>query len=202
MSKIKICGLFREQDISFANEAEPDYIGFVFAESRRQVSPAEALRLREGLKDGITPVGVFVNAPIETILPLYRDGVISLAQLHGTEDEAYIADLKSRCTAPVIKAVRAEALGGAGALRTQADYLLFDNGAGGTGQAFDWSLLVPQAAAGESVPWFLAGGVSLSNIDRAIRLNPYCIDVSSGAETGGLKDRDKILALVRRVRAR
>ncbi|MDR0569484.1 MAG: phosphoribosylanthranilate isomerase [Spirochaetaceae bacterium] len=194
MPKIKICGLFRAEDIAFVNEAEPDYIGFVFARSRRQVRPAEAARLRDRLKPGIAPVGVFVNAPVEDIVRLYRDGTIGLAQLHGTEDENYIAELKSRCAAPVIKAFRSEALSDPAGPSTGADYLLFDSGPGGTGEAFNWSLL--EAFRG-GVPWFLAGGVNLGNIAQAARLKPYCIDVSSGAETAGLKDREKILELVR-----
>ncbi|MDR2484766.1 MAG: phosphoribosylanthranilate isomerase [Treponema sp.] len=195
MPKIKICGLFRSEDTAFVNEAEPDYTGFVFAKSRRQVSAAEALRLREKLKDGIIPVGVFVNAPIEEIHALYRDGVIAAAQLHGGEDEAYIAALKALCPLPVIKALRGDALQGAdtGRLRGGADYLLFDGGAGGAGTPFDWSLLDP---AGPALPWFLAGGITADNIRDAAAFNPYGIDVSSGAETRGVKDKDKIIRLV------
>ena len=84
--KIKICGLFRSEDIDYVNEARPDYVGFVFAESRRQVSPEQAANLRSRLANGIVPVGVFVNAPAANIAALYRDGVISIAQLHGAED--------------------------------------------------------------------------------------------------------------------
>ncbi|MDR0525370.1 MAG: phosphoribosylanthranilate isomerase [Spirochaetaceae bacterium] len=196
--KIKICGLFREEDISFVNEAKPDYIGFVFAPSRRQVSPEEARRLREKLKDEITSVGVFVNQPIDEILALYRARVIRMIQLHGKEDEAYITALKDQCPAPIIKAFRADALRDLKGLHTQADFTLFDNGSGGTGQTFDWSLL---PAAWDTPPWFLAGGINLGTIDHALRLKPYCIDVSTGAETNGIKDRQKILALVQRVRS-
>jgi phosphoribosylanthranilate isomerase len=118
-----------------------------------------------------------------------------MIQLHGGEDESYIAELKALCAAPVIKAFRAEALGDAGAVQTAADFALFDNGSGGTGQTFDWSRLVSIEN-----PWFLAGGISLDNIDQAARLKPYCIDVSTGAETNGIKDRNKIIELVRRVK--
>ncbi|MDR0598444.1 MAG: phosphoribosylanthranilate isomerase, partial [Treponema sp.] len=83
MGKIKICGLFREDDIDFANDAAPDYAGFVFAPSRRQVSPAQAARLRERLRDGVVPVGVFVNAAAALVAALFRDGVVGMAQLHG-----------------------------------------------------------------------------------------------------------------------
>jgi phosphoribosylanthranilate isomerase len=199
MSKIKICGLFREKDIDFVNEAEPDYIGFVFAKSRRQVSELEALRLREKLKDGIIPVGVFVHAPLEQIASLYRNKVIAIAQLHGGEGEAYIAALKALCPIPVIKVLSVEGpeIGGKGREPSRADYLLFDSGSGGTGTPFEWSLIDPP---GMQSLWFLAGGLNADNIAEALDLNPYCVDVSSGVETGGVKDRNKIISLVHLVR--
>ena len=183
--KIKICGLFREDDICAANEAMPDYIGFVFAPSRRQVTFKQAENLRKRLDDGIVPVGVFVNSPIEDILALYQAGVISIAQLHGGEDEGYIA----RLPMPVIKAVKPYE-----SRQTRADVLLLDSGAG-SGRAFDWARI-----GRIEKPWFLAGGVSLENIDEAMKYKPYAIDVSSGAETDGLKDRKKIIALTEKVR--
>ncbi len=106
--RIKICGLFREQDIEYVNEARPDYSGFVFAKSRRQVSAGQARKLRSRLADGIVSVGVFVNSPVEEIAGLYRGGVISIAQLHGDEDEEYIARLKEAGGGvPVIKVIKA-----------------------------------------------------------------------------------------------
>ena len=109
--KIKICGLSREQDIDYVNEARPDYCGFVFAESKRQVSAAQAARLRQRLAEGIAAVGVFVNAPIEDIAALYRKGVINIAQLHGDENEEYIARLKEasgNTPIPVIKVIKSD----------------------------------------------------------------------------------------------
>lgn len=197
MAKIKICGLFRSCDIDFVNEAMPDYIGFVFAESRRRVSPSEAAALRSRLKDGITPVGVFVNAHPEDIRELYGSGVIELAQLHGNEDIAYIQSLRRLCGIPVIKAVPVQKAGDILIWEAfPADYLLLDSGAGGTGRSFDWKLLVEARR-----PFFLAGGIGPGNIERALSLRPYCVDVSSGAETEGKKDPDKILQLVRKTRS-
>jgi len=183
--KLKICGLSREEDIDAANEAMPDYIGFVFAESKRRISPAWAMHLRARLREGIVPVGVFVNAPADDIIALYDAGVIEIAQLHGGEGEDYIA----RLPMPAIKAVKVHE-----SRRTRADYLLLDSGAG-SGKAFDW------AQIGQiDRPWFLAGGISLENISKALEFRPYAIDVSSGAETDGLKDRAKIIALSEKVR--
>jgi phosphoribosylanthranilate isomerase len=198
MAKIKICGLFREEDIEYANEARPDYIGFVFAESRRQVSPALAARLRRRLDNGIVPVGVFVNAPLSDITALYREGLFDLVQLHGDEDPAYIERLRDatagdkRGTSPIIKAVRAGDLRG----EDGADYYLFDSGPGGTGKSFDWKLINEAPPR----PWFLAGGIGLSNIKAALGRGPFGIDVSSGAETNGVKDRGKMMELTNMVR--
>ena len=198
--KIKICGLCREADISFANEALPDFIGFVFAPSRRQVSPSQAARFRDRLKEPIIPVGVFVNAPIADIKALFADGVIALAQLHGTEDPAYLSALKACCTVPVIQAIRVEGPDDLVPGQRQdllADYLLLDSGPGGTGQPFQWDLLRTLRPA---PPYFLAGGITLDNLGEALGYRPYGIDVSGGAETQGCKDPVKMVRLVQRVR--
>jgi len=195
--KIKICGLSRDQDIDFVNEARPDYVGFVFAESKRQITTALAQYLRFRIVDVITPVGVFVNAPIPQIAALFQNGVISVAQLHGGEDEGYISSLKRKCGAvnntpiKVIKVIRSEDLA-SGLPATGADYYLIDSGAG-SGKAFNWKKL---ASLKISKPWFLAGGINAENIKQAMALNPFAIDVSSGAETDGVKDRKKIIQLV------
>jgi phosphoribosylanthranilate isomerase len=199
--KIKICGLFREEDIDYVNEAEPDYAGFVFAPSRRQVGFGMARKLSSRLKSKITPVGVFVNAPVDDIIALYMDGIISIAQLHGGEDEVYIEKIKMRGI-PVIKTVcrASNSLDLAAidtAVSSAADFILFDSG-GGSGKRFDWSLL-DTASLGRR-PWFLAGGINQDTIDEAVSLKPFCIDVSSGAESGGLKDREKIKCLVEHAR--
>jgi len=194
--RIKICGLFREQDIEYVNEARPDYCGFVFAESRRRVSPALAARLRTRLADGIAPVGVFVNAPAEDIATLYHDGVISIAQLHGAENGEYIARLKEAAIShgapiPVIKVIISKELKQEAPQTTGADYYLVDSGAG-SGKTFNWDLLKSQKF---EKPWFLAGGIGLDNIEQAMALDPFAVDISGGAETDGIKDRQKILQL-------
>jgi phosphoribosylanthranilate isomerase len=234
MAEIKICGLSRTEDIEYANEARPHYIGFVFAESRRKITPEKAVQLRSLLDSGIIPVGVFVNAPIENIAALYRDGIIDIAQLHGDEDAAYIARLKEATAADkrgavrVIGRVRNEELGvrsGFAALSGNAalgaaDYYLLDNGSGGTGKTFDWepikrmkdkpdpSRIIPPCSepfvrllpANYSLYWFLAGGIGLHNIHEALLLGSFGIDISSGAETDGVKDRGKMIELTSIVR--
>jgi len=207
--RIKICGLFRERDIDYVNEARPDYIGFVFAESKRQVSPAFAAQLRRRLSDEIIPVGVFVNAPIGDIAGLYHENTIAIAQLHGTEDDEYIARLKEASAAdgkapiPVIKTVIIPAVydNFFCTLSNLIDYFLVDSGAG-SGKAFNWKLLnsAGMNAHKGTKPWFLAGGIDPGNIEQAMVFNPYALDVSSGAETEGVKDREKIVQLVSLVR--
>ena len=193
--KIKICGLFREQDIEAVNEAMPDYIGFVFAKSHRQVSVETAQKLKNKLNKNILSVGIFVNEDINKIAEICNKNIIDLVQLHGDEDDNYIKELRKLCNNKIIKAVKVKS--GEDILRwrnTLADYILFDGGAG-SGIKFDWELL-------KSVirPYFIAGGINQTNIDEAIKLKPYCIDISSGVETNKLKDKEKILKIVRRVK--
>lgn len=201
MTKIKICGLFRTEDADYANEALPDYIGFVFAQSRRQVTPAQAAAIKQRLDAHIKAVGVFVDAAIDNVAALVNNGVIDLIQLHGGECTAYIKQLRLKTVAPIVKAVRVQHADQI--LKSQSlpcDYLLLDayhpQLAGGSGECFDWTQL-PELTK----PYFLAGGINTGNIREALKLHPYAIDVSSGAETGGIKDRDKIIELVRIVRS-
>lgn len=196
MVKIKLCGLTRRCDIDWANELLPDYVGFVFAGSRRRVTDEQAAQLRNILREDIPAVGVFVDEPIDHAAALVRQGVIQLVQLHGAEDEGYIRELRRAVSAPVIQAfsVRSsEDIQAAG--RSSADFVLLDHGAGGTGRTFDWSL-----AAELDRPYFLAGGLHPGNAAAAAELRPYAVDVSSGIETAGVKDRQKMIEFVRRIR--
>lgn len=199
MTKIKICGLKRDEDIAFANELLPDYIGFVFAEkSKRVVSPEKAKSLKDHLDPRIKAVGVFVNETKENMLSLCRDGVIDCIQLHGNESENLIRELQSETDCPVIKAFRVETAADIeNAAKSSADWILLDHGAGGTGEAFDWRL-----AGTLSRPFFLAGGLAPDTIGKAIdACHPYAVDVSSGVETGGVKDYNKMKQLVVAVRS-
>jgi len=202
MTKIKICGLMREQDIDAVNTALPDYIGFVFARSRRRIDEQKAKALKARLNPAIKAVGVFVNEEMKKIIELCNAHVIDLVQLHGDEDEDYIKRLKNRVSNQIIKAVRVKAPEDVKkAMGFSCDYLLLDayheKEYGGTGKAFDWSV-IPDI----NKPFFLAGGIHPGNVMQAIgSCNPYCIDVSSGVETDGYKDPEKIMEMVARVRA-
>ncbi|MCL2026302.1 MAG: phosphoribosylanthranilate isomerase [Leptospirales bacterium] len=198
MVKVKICGLSRPDDIDAVNEEKPDYIGFVFAESRRKVSAQQALKLRKKLSPNIIPVGVFVNETIESILSLTQDGIIDAIQLHGSEDEEYIGRLKGLTGKPVIKTIAVQKEGDVQKrAATAANFLLLDNVSGGTGKTFDWNLI-----GKTSKPFFLAGGLDVKNITEAIaKTAPFAVDVSSGVEKDGFKDYGKIKEFIRRARS-
>lgn len=197
-TKIKFCGLSRNCDIETANALSPDYVGFVFVKnSRRCVSFAQAKELKALLAPGILTVGVFANEDPRTVTALLEAGVIDAAQLHGDEDTDYIRGLKSLTKAPLIKAFGLRSIHDLPAVeRCPADLVLLDSPGGGTGRLFDWQLL-------ENIqrPYFLAGGLSAENVGEAIaRLRPFGVDVSSGIETGGYKDREKMTAFAAAVR--
>ena len=191
MVKIKICGLKRLEDIEIANRYRPDYIGFVFAQSKRQVTHDLARRLKDNLDPDITAVGVFVDPPAEEILELYDDGTIDMVQLHGSESEEFILNLKEKtnCKLKIIKAI--EMYDGIDITEydnSKADYLLFDSGKG-SGKTFDWNLIRKNLKN----DFFIAGGLTSQNINEAIdQFNPYAVDLSSSLEVNGFKDENKI----------
>ncbi len=201
MKKIKICGLTRPEDILYVNEAKPDYIGFVFAENRRRtLTRDKAHELKEMLSSDIKAVGVFLNNDMNYVISLVQDGIIDIVQLHGDEDEEYIKYLRAHIKAPIIKAVRAVSADKIlEAEHLDADYLLIDTyekgAAGGTGRVFDWGI-IPKLHK----PFFLAGGLDPENIREAMKTDAFALDMSSGVETDGLKDRDKIIRTVKTVR--
>lgn len=197
MTKIKLCGLSRPCDIEAANELKPEYIGFVFAgKSKRYVTPEKAKELKQLLVPEIQAVGVFVNEIPERVACFLNDGVIDIAQLHGSEDENYMKQLRKLTDKPIIKAFRIEtAKDIADAESCTAEYVLLDSGAG-TGTVFDWNLI-----QNIKRPYFLAGGLRVDNADHAIKLlHPFAVDISSGIESDGRKDKAKMAAFVAAVR--
>lgn len=194
MTKIKLCGLSRVCDIETANLLHPDYIGFVFAtKSKRYVSAERAMELKRLLSADIQAVGVFVDEDINQIIHLTKKGIIDVVQLHGKEDNSYIQALKDNINIPIIQAFRIEDIDKLN--ESKADYVLLDSGAG-SGEVFDWKLI-----QNIKRPYFLAGGLTVENVSKAIeRLNPFGVDVSSGIETDGLKDKEKMAAFVKACR--
>ena len=198
--RIKLCGMSRECDIGYANEACPDYIGFVidYPKSRRSVTRDRAALLKGLLRPEIKAAGVFVNYPESACAEMAECGIIDMIQLHGSEDAAYISRLRALTRAPIIKAVRVTARADIEAAQALgADFLLLDSGTG-SGRAFDHSL-IPR---GLSVPFFLAGGLDPDNLAAAaLAVQPFAVDMSSGVESGGYKDREKMLRAVKAARA-
>lgn len=203
MTKVKICGLSRIEDIQYCNELTPDFIGFIldFPKSKRNITFDKAKELKSLLNKNIKSVGVFVNANIDTITKYCTENIIDIIQLHGNEDVKYINELKSRVNKPITKAIRvksAEEIIQADKL--PCDYLLLDtyvsNIVGGSGLTFDWSV-IPQI----SKPFFLAGGLNVDNVSKAIEMyNPFAVDVSSSVEDGDFKSYNKIKEFIHKVR--
>ena len=215
--KVKMCGISKVETIPAVIEAKPDYMGLVFAPSKRQVTVDQAKTLVEELhkqytkrynngaeqsnNDEIKTVGVFVNETLENLVTIATEANLDVVQLHGDEDEAFIQSLKERTNVEVWKAVQIRSAADAEAwIDSRADMLLFDayhkDERGGTGEVFDWSCLDEFER-----PFMLAGGIDSTNVARAIRtVRPYGIDISSGIETEGVKDDEKIKAFTNIVR--
>ena len=215
--KVKMCGISKVETIPAVVEAKPDYMGLVFAPSKRQVTVDQAKTLVEELhkqytkrynngaeqsnNDEIKTVGVFVNETLDNLVSIATETNLDAVQLHGDEDEAFIQSLKGRTNVEVWKAVQIRSAADAEAwIDSSADMLLFDayhkDERGGTGEVFDWSSLDEFER-----PFMLAGGIDSTNVARAIRtVRPYGIDISSGIETDGVKDDEKIKAFTNIVR--
>ena len=199
MVKIKICGLKRLEDIEIVNKYKPDYIGFVFADSKRKVSHDLAFEMKNNLASNIVSVGVFVDADIDEIVELFDMGVIEIAQLHGLESEDYIRNLKEN-TNYKLKIINAIEMSDEKDLleydNSLSDYLLLDSGKG-SGKTFDWSLIRTDLTK----DFFLAGGINISNVNSAIEeFNPFAVDLSSSLETDGFKDENKLKEIMEVIR--
>ena len=212
--KVKMCGISKVETIPAVVEAKPDYMGLVFAPSKRQVTVDQAKTLVEELhrgyaqkygsdtehdkNDTIKTVGVFVNETVDNLVTIANEANLDAVQLHGDEDEAFIQSLKERTNVEVWKAIQIRSAADVEKwIDSSADMLLFDayhkDERGGTGEVFDWSSL----DAFER-PFMLAGGIDSTNVARAIRtVRPYGIDISSGIETNGVKDDEKITAFTK-----
>ena len=209
--KVKMCGISKVETIPAVVEAKPDYMGLVFAPSKRQVTVEQAKILIEELHKQcinhydtkvVKTVGVFVNETLDNLVRIVDTANLDAVQLHGDEDEAFIQSLKERTNVEIWKAVQIRSAADVEKwIDSSADILLFDayhkDERGGTGEVFDWSSL----DAFER-PFMLAGGIDSTNVARAIRtVRPYGIDISSGIETNGVKDDEKITAFTKIVKS-
>ena len=201
MTKVKICGLYRDDDIDYVNEVLPDYIGFViyYPKSHRSIDLFEAKRLKEKLDSKIKAIGVFVNQHIELVKTAYRQGIIDIVQLQGDENEEYIRTLKDKLGITIIKSF---------SIKTELDIELANK------SNADIVLLYTEPKEGEEYykfildkikdikkDYILAGGLNADNVGSIVKkIHPYCVDVSSGVETNKKKDLEKIRNFVKAVR--
>jgi phosphoribosylanthranilate isomerase len=198
MSKVKICGLTRLEDILAVNKYKPDYVGFVFAESRRKVTKEQAKMLIEKLDKSIMSIGVFVDENLDNVISIAKECHLKGIQLHGSEDNFYLNTLKeSLPNVIIIKAIKViDKFSVLNANEINCDYILFDSASGGSGLTFNWELLKDYKK-----DYFLAGGLNPEIISSAVvKLNPFTVDISSGVESNGLKDEQKIKDFILQVR--
>ena len=196
-TKIKFCGLRREEDVKLAASLGADFMGFILSDRfKRFVAPEEAGRLKAFASSAKT-VGVFVDEPMDYVVSAAKTAKLDYVQLHGSEDEEYIAEAKEKTGLPVIKMIKPVSENDIITARQSiADLILLDSGAGGTGKKFDWSL-----AENLGRDYILAGGLNPGNVGDAVRrLKPYAVDVSSGVEESGRKDFEKMKAFAAEVR--
>ena len=193
MTKVKICGLSTAEAVETAVLAGADYIGFVFAKSKRQVSLEQAHELARLVTGKTKIVGVFVSPSLEDLEQAIAQVPLDIVQIHGNFDEALIPKI----SVPVIRAIQLS--DGETQVSSQADYLLFDAPVAGSGQTFDWDLLKDQKIQQD---FFIAGGLTVDNVHQAREtFQPYALDVSSGVETDGHKDIEKIKAFIEGAKA-
>ena len=204
--RIKLCGLFCPEDIAAANALLPDFIGFVFAKkSPRYVTPEQVSELKAMLDPRIRAVGVFVNEDPGEIRKIAAAGSIDLVQLHGKETPEQVREVQEMLRIPVIQAFSVKTKEDLkAASESPADFVLLDNGPGGTGTVFDWGILGADAGGNLkafSRPFFLAGGLTPENVGAAIKqCRPWAVDTSSALETDRKKDPVKMRAFVNAVR--
>lgn len=212
MTGVKICGLKTVDDVDKVNRYLPEYVGFVFANTRRFVTDEQACEMKKRLDKRIKAVGVFVDEPIGHVISLCRRGIIDCVQLHGDESEEYIRKVKEETDTIVIKATKVQSARQVTERMSEAaDFMLFDTykkgELGGTGVRFPLEVLQESldvmAQNGRAVkPFFLAGGLDASNVREVLgQLGCYCVDVSTGVETDGVKDEEKIRLFIEQVRA-
>ena len=193
MTKVKICGLSTVEAVETAVLAGADYIGFVFAASKRQVSLEQAQELAKRVTGKTKIVGVFVSPSLEDLELAIGRVPLDMVQIHGTFDESLIPLI----SVPVIRAIQLSDQ--EAQVTSQADYLLFDAPVAGSGQTFDWGLLKDQKIQQD---FFIAGGLTVDNVHQAREtFQPYALDVSSGVETDGRKDIEKIKAFIEGAKA-
>ena len=197
-TKIKFCGLRREEDVKYAASLDAGFFGFILSDRfKRFVAPEKVARMKEFVPSSAKTVGVFVDETLNFVISTAKTAKLDMIQLHGSESETYIAEIKEKTGLPVIKMIKPVSENDIITARQSiADLILLDSGAGGTGKVFDWSL-----AENLGRNYILAGGLTPVNVGEAVtRLKPFAVDVSSGVEKEGIKDFSKMKAFAAEVR--
>lgn len=197
-TKIKFCGLRREEDVKYAASLDAGFFGFILSDRfKRFVAPEKVARMKEFVPSSAKTVGVFVDETLDFVISTAKTAKLDMIQLHGSESETYIAEIKEKTGLPVIKMIKPVSENDIITARQSiADLILLDSGAGGTGKVFDWSL-----AENLGRNYILAGGLTPVNVGEAVkRLKPFAVDVSSGVEKEGIKDFSKMKAFAAEVR--
>lgn len=188
-TRLKICGIKRVEDVDIINQIKPDFIGFVFAQSKRRIDLKTAINLRKLIDSKIISVGVFVDEDIDNIVSAVNTKAIDIVQLHGNEDKEYIKKLKQKVDVKIIKAIIVDNIKNIEINKDypNADFLLIDSGYG-SGKTFNWDVSIKTNKS-----LFVAGGINIDNIEKAYkRFNPYAFDLSTSVEVNGFKDFNKI----------
>lgn len=200
MTMIKICGIKKIEEIEFLNKHKPEYIGFVFTKSQRQVSNDLAFELKANLDNSIKVVGVFVNHNLDEIITLIKNNIIDCVQFHGDEGEEDIEHIKNLF--PNITVFKAISVSTYKDIikweNSKADFLLLDNGKGGTGKQFNWQIL--SEIQNMKKEFFIAGGLCPENVKEVLKFRPFGVDVSGGVETDNVKDEEKVKQFIKSVR--
>lgn len=199
MIKLKICGIKTMEEVEIVNRQQPDYVGFVFAEGKRKVSDELAWEMRKHLNSSIQAVGVFVREPVEHVIGLVNKRGIDVIQLHGEESDDYVKRIRERVTCPIIRATRIRSIQQQDISTSYCDYVLYDSYVagtyGGSGVSIPLSY-IPMT----TMPVFMAGGIHEENMAEIItRIHPYGIDISSGVESNGRKDEEKIRRIIEKL---
>ena len=201
MTLVKFCGLFREEDIEYANILKPDFIGFVYAKSKRQISQEKSEYLKNKLHKNIKAVGVFLNNSVDEIIEICSKNIIDIIQLHGTYNKDVINTLKAKTNKQIISAINIKSADDILSIKhMEADYLLIDSANAGSGVAFNYKLLDEAKNKGFHEKFFLAGGLNIYNIEKALAYKPYGIDISSGIEKDGIKDFNLMKEIIYKVK--
>ena len=193
MARVKICGINSPEDVEIVNELKPDYVSFAFYKNKRQVTYEKARKLKQLLDKDIRVIGVFVDENTNVVASAANDDLLDVIEFHGNEGPGEIERIKAFTSKPIIQGFRIRSRADVEiALDSHADSILMYSDSE-CGVPMDWKLLTNVTR-----PYFLAGGLNADNIEKAIKIcHPFAVSVTTGVETDGIKDREKMAAFIK-----